>query len=547
MSRTPSLSAIISIVMAAAPLAAQHQAHGGGAAPARLGRVTFPTSCSPEAQRRFERALTLLHSFEYNQAEPAFVQVAEADSTCAMAHWGVAMSRLHPLWAPPSPGDLGVGLSSIERAEALSARTERERAYIAAIAAYYRDYDRLNHLARLQRYEQALVSLAERYPRDAEAQTFYALGMVGVAMALPIDPTYARRRRAGAILEPLFVRQPHHPGLAHYIIHAYDVPALSTEAIRAAQRYAAIAPASAHAQHMPSHIFTRRGMWNQAIASDRRAAQVARAFERNHRAFAQDYLHALDYLAFAYLQQGRDSAARRVVDEAARADTLPAGGHFASFYALAAIPARYALERRDWGAATRIPLRPSSDFLPGQAVVRFARGLGAARAGDTTLARTEVAALAEVREQLVRAGESQWAREIESNRLAVEVWIAHASADTVTALRLADSAATLEDGTEKHPVMPGRILSARLLLGELLLDLGRPADAHQAFEAALAREPGRVRALYGAAVAAERSGDLVAARARYREVATLMARADRGRPEARQAREFLSRVARIDK
>jgi hypothetical protein len=539
MLRIPALFAGVSMLMAGTPLSAQHQPHDARTT-GRLGRVVFPTSCSADAQRRFEHALALLHSFEYNQAEPAFARVAEADTACAMAYWGVAMSRLHPLWAPPSPTDIGVAVSALQRAETLNARTERERAYIAAIAAYYRDDDQLNHVARLQRYEDALASLASRYPRDAEAQIFYALGMVGVAMALPVDTTYARRRRAGAILEPLLMRQPHHPGLAHYIIHAYDVPALSPQAIRAARRYAAIAPASPHAQHMPSHIFTRRGMWDEAIASDRRAAQVAQAFERKYRAFSQDYLHALDYLAFAYLQQGRDTAARRVVAEAARADTLKPGAHFASVYALAAIPARYALERGDWSAATRIPIRQPSDFLPGQAVVRFARGLGAARAGDTTLARAEADALAAARDSLVRAGEAQWAREVEGNRLTIEAWVAHAASDSATAVRLADSAATLEDGTEKHPVMPGRILSARLLLGELLLEVGRPGEAYRAFEAALAREPGRARALYGAAVAAERSGDLVAARARYRELATLMARADPGRTEARQAREFLA-------
>lgn len=494
----PALSAIIAIAMASTPLAAQHQGHDRAHAGGRLGRVTFSTSCSAEAQRRFEHGLALLHSFEYDQSEPAFASAAKADSTCAMAYWGIAASRLHAIWTPPSPADLEVALRALERAEALNARTKRERAYIGAIASYYRDYDKVSHVARLQRYEASLAALASRYPSDVEAQIFYALGLVSVAMALPIDPTYDRRRRAGAILEPLLPRQPDHPGLAHYIIHAYDVPALSPQAIRAARRYAAIAPASAHAQHMPSHIFTRRGMWNDAIASDTRAAQVAQAFERTHGVFAQDYLHALDYLAFAYLQHGRDTSAKRIVDEAARADTLKPGGHFASLYALAAIPARYALERGDWAGAARLPLRPTPSFLPAEAVARFARGLGAARAKDTTLARAECEALADLRGRLLRAGESQWAREVEGNRVAIEAWIAHAAGDTATALRLADSAATLEDATEKHPVMPGRILSARLLQGELLLELGRPAEAYRAFEAALAREPGRARALRGA-------------------------------------------------
>ena len=541
MNRIPTLPAVIAILMAGTPVSAQHQGHDAAAARERLGRVKFPISCSAEAQQRFERALALLHSFEYDQAEPAFAQVAEADSACVMAYWGIAMSRLHPLWTPPSAADVRVALTALERAR--GARLEREREYIDGIAAYYREHDRVDHLTRLQRFEDALATLAKRYPRDAEAQIFYALGMVGVAMALPVDTTYARRRRAGAILEALMTRHPDHPGLAHYIIHAYDVPALSTEAIRAAKRYAAIAPASPHAQHMPSHVFTRRGMWDESIASNERTAEVAQKFERTYRMFSQDYLHALDYLAFAYLQQGRDTAARRVVGEAARADTLKAGGHFASFYALAAIPARYALERGDWSAAAQLPIRPHSDFLPGQAVTRFARGLGAARARDTALAHAEAAVLAEIRDMLTRAGESQWAREVESNRLAIESWIAHARFDSGSAIGLADSAAAMEDGTEKHPVMPGRVLSARLLLGELFMEVGRPKEAYRAFEAALVREPGRARALFGAAVAAERSGNLSVARSRYGELLTLMSRADGDRAEVRQARESLSRIA----
>jgi tetratricopeptide (TPR) repeat protein len=542
MSRIHALALAMSVLGDCAAASAQHLGHDTAGATEHLGRVNFPISCSAEAKRQFERALSLLHSFEYDQAEPAFVRVAKTDTACAMAHWGVAMSRLHPLWTPPSAADIEVATSALQRAEALNAGTDRERAFLDAIATYYREHDRVDHVTRLRRYEDALASLAKRFPRDAEAQIFSALGMVGVAMALPVDTAYTRRRRAGAILEALLPRQPDHPGLAHYIIHAYDVPALSTQAIRAAQRYAVIAPASPHAQHMPSHIFTRRGMWDESIASNRRTADVALAFERKHGVFVQDYLHALDYLAFAYLQQGRDSAARQVLEEAARADTLKPGGHFASFYALAAIPARHALERGKWRDAAQLELREPSEFLPAQAVARFARGLGAARAGDTVLARAEEAALAEIRDRLSRAGESQWAREVESNRLAVITWLAHAAADTVTALMLADSAATLEDGTEKHPVMPGRILSARLLLGELLLELGRSREAYRAFENALSREPGRVRALHGAAFAAEQAGDLEAARARYGELVKLMARADPGRVELLRARAFLSRT-----
>jgi tetratricopeptide (TPR) repeat protein len=538
--RTLTARAAVVLAAAGAPAAAQHEPHHQVGPAEQLGTVSFPTSCAAGAQRTFERALALLHSFEYDQAEPAFERAAAADPTCAMAHWGVAMSRLHPLWAPPTPADLRAGLDAVARAESLGAPTGRERGYVEAIGAFYREHERVGHLARLARYEAAWGRLAAEQPEDAEAQIFHALALVAVATVSPPDSALALQRRAGAILEPHLARQPRHPGLAHYIIHAYDTPPLAPRALAAARRYAAIAPSSPHAQHMPSHIFTRVGLWDESEPSNRRSARAALAVERSQRAPSQDYLHALDYLEFAYLQQGRDADARRVVEQAARADTLGPSAPFQSLYALAVVPARYALERGDWGAAARLPLRPTPSYLPAEAARRFARGIGAARSGDTVLARAEAAALAVLRDSLALDRDPRWVGDAEIGRLAIEAWVARAAGDTTAAARLADSAAALEDVTEKHPVTPGRILSARTLQGELLLELNRPVEARRAFELALAREPGRVRALFGAARAAEAAGDSAAARERYREVVALMTRADASRPEPRRARAFLA-------
>jgi len=539
--RTLTARAAVALAVTGAPVAAQHEPHHQARSAERLGAVSFPTSCAARAQRTFERALALLHSFEYDQAEPAFEEAAAADPTCAMAYWGVAMSRLHPLWAPPTPADLRAGLDAVARAESLRAPTERERGYVEVVGAFYREHERLGHVVRLTRYEEAWGRLAARQPEDAEAQIFHALALVAVANVSPSDTALALQRRAVAILEQQLARQSRHPGLAHYIIHAYDTPSLAPRAVAAARRYAAIAPSSPHAQHMPSHIFTRLGLWDDSELSNRRSERAALAVERAQRTPSQDYLHALDYLEFAYLQQGRDADARRIVEQAARADTLGPRAPFQSLYALAVVPARYALERGDWSAAARLPLRRAPAYLPAEAARRFARGIGAARSGDTALARGEAAALAVLRDSLALARDPRWVGDAEISRLAIEAWVARAAGDTAAATGLADSAAALEDVTEKHPVTPGRILSARTLQGELLLELGRPAEARRAFELALAREPARVRTLFGAARAAEAAGDSAAARDRYRELVALMTRADAGRPELRRARAWLRR------
>lgn len=520
------------LLIPAQPLRAQLEHEHAGAPPARLGRVDFPTSCSAQAQLRFERGVALQHSFWFEESARAFRDAAAADSTCAMAWWGVASSYLHPLWAPPGPEDLRNGAAAVERARALHPPTPLERDWVEEIGVYYRDYATARHPDRLRAWSDALARLHETYPDDAEAAIFYALSLIAVAQNSPADTTYARQRRAGAILEPLFRRQPNHPGLAHYLIHAYDSPALAAVGEGAANRYASIAPSVPHARHMPSHIYIRLGMWDAAIASNVSSAAAARQYEtEQHLDAAWDQrLHAMDYLVYAYLQQGRDAAARRRVDEAARMQRVFPEGSVTAQYALAAIPARYALERGQWREAIGLDIRQG--FQPGaEAVTRFARAVGAARGGDLAGARADLAALAALDSDLTRRQVPAWAGMVHAQRLAAEAWLALAERDTARAVQIAAQAADVEDGSEKHPVTPGAILPARELQGDMLLELGRPREALVAYRAALALQPRRPRSLAGAARAAELAGDGASAQGYQREYRALMARADRARRE----------------
>ena len=497
--------------------------------PSKLGRVHFPTSCNAAAARTIERGVVLLHSFWYEEAGKAFRDAAAADSSCAMAYWGQATSLLHPLWAPPSPQDLTNGEALAESAQAMGAPTPRERAYVEAIGAFYRGDTTVRHPNRLRAWEEALGRLHQAEPADTEATVFYALSLIAVAQNSPPDSTNALPRQAGLLLEPLFAREPNHPGLAHYLIHAYDSPALADRAVRAADRYARIAPAVPHALHMPSHIYTRLGMWDASIASNRSSAAASRQYETEQHMDAvwDQRLHAMDYLVYAYLQEGRDSAARRVVGDAAGTQKVFPPHALAAEYALAAIPARYALERGQWRDAAALELRPDLQEPGALAVTRFAQALGAARSGDTAQARTAVTALTVVDEALSQRGVPIWAGTVRAQRLAASAWLALAAHDTAAAVSLAAEAADLEDATGKHPVTPGAILPARELQGDLLVVVGRPADALKAYEASLVRAPKRARSLLGAARAAEQAGDRTAARRWQREYSVLMRHADR--------------------
>lgn len=504
-----------------ATLRAQEHHHAGP----ELGRVRFPTSCRPEAQPPFERGVALLHSFWYERATEAFQEAARADSTCAMAAWGLAMSYLHPLWPPSPPSALKPGAAAVERALALKPPTERERAYTEAIAAFYRDVETVPHPQRLAAWARGMARVAEQNPADTEATIFHALALI--ASAPKTDTSYAQLRRAGAILEPLFARQPDHPGLAHYLIHSYDAPALVADAVRAATRYATIAPSVPHAQHMPSHSFTLLGEWERSVEANRKSAEVARRFEIEQKMDGawDQRLHALDYLIYAYLQQGRDQEARRVVDEtAAVTRTVPPEG-VVSGYALAAIPARYALERDDWAGATGLADRPGPPLARG--VTRYARALGAARQGDTARAGAELAALIEL-ETAVGATPDPFAPTmVRINRLAADAWLRLARGDSAEAVRSATEAADLEDHALKNPLTPGPLLSARELLGDLFIKLHRPAEALAAYRAALARTPKRARSLIGGIQAAEAAADTATAREWRRQLDELFVQADR--------------------
>jgi hypothetical protein len=519
------------VLLSARPLVAQMDMHGhGGAPPARLGRVSFPSSCRPAAAADVERGVALLHSFWYEEAGRVFRDAASADSTCAMAYWGRATSLLHPLWAPTSPADLRAGAALSQHARALDPPTARERGYVDAIAAFYGADSGARFVDRLRAWSDGLDRLRAAEPADTEARIFFALSLIAVAQSSPPDTTFALQRRAGDLLEPLFQLRPEHPGLAHYLIHAYDAPALADRAVRAADRYAAIAPAVPHARHMPSHIYTRLGMWDASIAANAGAASAARQYEiaQHLDAVWDQRLHSMDYMVYAYLQRGRTAPAARLVREAAGMERVMPPHATAAEYALTAIPARYALERGRWAEAAALPLRPDLAEPGAIAVTYFARALGAARAGDTATARTALTALATVDDTLAARAVPIWAGTVHAQRLAASAWLALAERDTAAALRLASGAADLEDLTPKHPVTPGAILPARELLGDLLLTTGRPADALAAYQASLGRAPRRARSLQGAALAAERAGDRAAAERWHAQYRALGARVDRG-------------------
>ncbi len=534
------LSGITLALVATSGLAAQqgHEGHGE-----HLGRVRFPVSCNAEAQLRFERGVALLHSFWYEKADDAFKDAVAADSTCAMGYWGQAMVLLHPLWTPPAAAELEAGLAAADRGLAL-ARTPRERDYLGAIRSYYADYATVEPKARLVAYSQAMEGVQRNNPRDREAKILYALSLIALGQANATDTTFAFQKRADSILEPLFKAEPEHPGLAHYLIHTNDVPELAHLGLYAARRYAQIAPAVPHAQHMPSHIFTRLGLWDEDIVSNLRSAELARQFEeeRHLNALWDQRGHAWDYVVYAYLQTGRDADAKRVVTRVDWVTAVYPVGSLTNAYALAAIPARYALERGRWDEAVRLVVRPSPEWRAAEAITHFARAIGAARGGDTALARSEVAALGEIEQALGAAGGSQayWAGQVKIQRLAAGAWLARAMRDATEAVRQATAAADIEDVTQKHPVTPGAVLPARELLGDLLLELNRPADAARAYEASLRQAPGRARSLFGLARAAEQAGDLATARARYQEFLTLMHAADGDRPEILVARNALA-------
>lgn len=535
MSHTRIFGACVLILSAASSIADEHQ---HAMAVEKLGTVRFATSCNSAAQEQFDRAVALLHSFEFGHAIDGFKATLKADPSCAMAYWGIALSQ----WSNPFSAGLKVasqlrdGRRAAERGQAIRAPTERERAYIVAVSKLYADFERTSQQVRLLAYRDAMAEVAAHYPQDHEASIFYALALA--ASEEPTDKTYASRLKAGAILEALFALEPEHPGIAHYIIHTYDVPPLAGRAIQAARQYSAIAPNAPHALHMPSHTFTRLGYWQDSIESNLAAAGASRREGQT-----TEELHALDYQAYAYLQTAQDEAARRLVE------SLPAiASHFnpemvisgaapptAGYFALAAIPARYALERQDWKAAAALEVRETPVPYT-EAMTYFARGLAAAHLGDIASARASREALTKIHERLKKSNEGYWAEQVEIERRGVSAWTALAQGHTDRALQEMRSAAELEDGTEKSAVTPGPLTPSRELLGEMLLQMNHPGQALEQFEATLKREPNRFRALYGAARAAQFEGDGETSRRYFRLLLKVCEHADKpGRKELAEA------------
>lgn len=488
--------AILSALLAL-PLPAQEQNHDHPA-PEKLGSVSFVNSCAPAVQARFERAVALLHSFTYSLSEQAFREVAQSDPKCAMAHWGIAMTYFHELWEPAvASANLPRGQEEIEQAKNLGG-TDREKQFIAALSVYYRDAGNSPPAQRAKSYADSMSDVARKNPSDAEAQVFYALALLSAAS--PMDKSHANQKLAAQILEPLFQQLPRHPGIAHYLIHACDNGEMASQGLPAARAYAQIAPSAPHALHMPSHIFTRLGLWEDSIASN----QAARAAAHQEGDIGEE-LHAMDYLTYAYLQRGRNADASAIVQEL-KAMNLQSTGDFKLGYAATAMPVRYAIERRQWAEAAHLVTIPGAPAHVA-AISYWARAVGLARMDHAESAGPEIAKLEECLEQLRAKGNAYWATQTHALLLEAQGWVAFASGKQEEAVALLRSAADEEDAVEKLPVTPGPIVPAREQLAEMLLVLNRPSEAMAAFDASLASSPGRRAALLGAARCADLLGD----------------------------------------
>lgn len=532
------LAASASLWVTIAAAQSQPQSNAGST----VGEVNFAISCSLPAQQKFNHAVAILHSFWYEEADSAFADVIKTDPSCAMGYWGIAMSNWQPLWYPPTPEELSAGSKAVAAAAALAGGTDRERDYIGAISAFYRDSETLDHQTRAVAYEKAMERVHQRYPDDREAAIFYALALITTAS--PTDKSLSNQKKAAQILNEIFTEEPNHPGVAHYLIHSYDSAPLAALGLPAAICYSKIAPSVPHALHMPSHIFTRLGKWQDSVDANRQSLAAAQDYALRHwgEGVAWDQsLHAMDYLEYAYLQLRQDHAAKQLVDDVnafreATPPTLPAA------YAMAAIPARYAVERRDWALAANLspPQATSqwSSFPWTKAMISYARALGAARTGNVAGARAEIAQLQTAHDALV-ARNKYWADQIEVQRLAAASLLSRAQGQDEEAVMELTQASDLEASMDKHPVTPGGIVPTRELLGDLLLELNRPGQALRAYEQTLATDPNRLRSVYGAARAAASTGDSATAKAYYQQLVLLEAHADGGTPELGEAKAYL--------
>jgi tetratricopeptide (TPR) repeat protein len=494
----------------------------------RLGKVSFPTSCDPKVQAEFERGVAMIHSYWFLIARRTFEGVLREDPSCAIAYWGIALDLLNnSLAVGPPRADAEAAWAALEKARAIGAGTERERDWIEALSAYYRDHDKLPVNVRLAAYNSAMEEMTKRYPDDFEAQVFYALTLQ--ASAVPTDTTYANQIKSAAILEKLYEQNPQHPGVTHFLIHAYDYHPLAQKGIPAARRYANVAPAVPHARHMPSHIYSMVGSWEESIASNASALEIQ-----------PDYYHAADFSVYAHLQLAQDAKAKALTEKSiATADRGDRPITFVNFTAKNAMLARYVLERADWAGAAALPFTPSQYPQP-DSLIRFTRGLGMARSGDLAGARGEIEAIKGLRTTLEQSNQSYWADRSEEQMLAISAWVAVAEGAREQALKFMRAAADREDGSIKHVAMENRLYPMRELYGELLLEMGEPAAALHEFETSLEQTPNRYRAFLGIARAATASGDRRKAADYYGKLRDLVKNADTERPETKEARAFLA-------
>lgn len=531
------IAAGVAVSMLAAPQVlsqGEEHDHDHGA----LGDVNFPVSCNAQAQQRFNTAAALLYSFYWERVDAAVATVLQADPSCAMAHWAKAVASLdNPLGSPPTPKLEQEGWAAVERAKQLGGKTQRERDYIAAVETVFKDHATVPFKTRAAAYEKSLEQLHANYPDDSEAAVLYAFWLQ--VMADRNDLTHARQLQSARLLEKVAATQPRHPGVVHFLIHAYDFPSIAEHGVDAARRYAAIAPDSPHALHMPSHIFSRVGEWQDSIDSNLRSRAAAKS--------DRDVYHALDYLAYASLQLGRDADARKLVEFVESNEKLNEQTRQIA-YAAAAIPARFALERGDWNAAAKLTLRPSSaafDWSPhpeGEAVNAYARGLGAARSGNAAATKAETARLAKLREVMIAQKKDYWIEQADIQLDTLRAWIARAEGNNDEAVKVMRAAADREDKTEEHIMMPGRVIPVREMLGEMLLDLQQPAAALTAFEESQRGDPKRFRNTYGAARAAEQVGDRKKAKAYYSRLLEQVGPNAADRSEIRQARASVTKL-----
>ena len=510
----------------------------------QLGKTSFLATVPEKLRADFNMAIALLYSFEYDESEKMFAKVIDEAPDCAMAYWGVAMSNFHPLWAPPSPAELEKGAKAIKIARSINKKTKRESDYIEAIATFYEEPDKLDHRSRVLNFEKAMEKIYLDYPDDKEAPVFYALALN--AAADPADKTYARQKKAFGILNAIFEKEPLHPGIAHYIIHNYDYPGLAEMALPAARKYAAIAPASAHAQHMPSHIFTRLGLWDESIKSNLVAASSGRCYaeQAKLKGYWDEELHALDYLVYAYLQKGEDELAKERVDilgTIKQVDPL----NFKVLFAFAASPARYFLEKRMWKEAAAMEIAPANfpwDKFPWQkAMIHFTRALGAVQLGKLDNAKTELDSLRSLHTRLSK--EKNMSREAAQVAVQIktgEAWIQYKEGNNDKAVELMTAAANIEDGTEKHPVTPGEIIPARELLGDMLMEMNKPALALEAYKSVLETHPNRFNGLYSAGLAAQRTGNKEEARLYFQKLLNSIGASNSNRSELKNVKLFLS-------